>query len=396
MIRVLHLNDKIELLGGVETYINNCLNHSAQSFIKGFWVGIYKSGTYSIKDSEGELVLSDISFEELISTLKKYIYKKQIDIIHIHSISNPKLINVLSSILPLVRTMHEQRMICPGQGKFWRKSETICDKPFGLHCLYHTYTQGCCNRHPKKLLDAYNNVKFETTLGKDKYEAIFIMSEYMLSEAKKVGFKDQNLILNPGFTNVVSKKNLIDKSNSEKKSILFIGRLSKTKGVHCFIELGLDLLKERDDVSFEIVGDGHDREYFKSMIPKRNNDKFNFHGWKTKEEVQKILLNSYLMIFPSIYPEAFGIAGIEAMMAGKPVVGFDVGGVPTWLEDNVTGYLTPAKNTELMHRKVKHLLENKEEYKRLSKNARKKALEEFNAEKHMLKLAETYKKVLDS
>ena len=57
-----------------------------------------------------------------------------------------------------------------------------------------------------------------------------------------------------------------------------------------------------------------------------------------------ILHKSYVVLFPSIYPEAFGISGIEAMMRAKPVVAFNVGGVSTWLEHNKTGILVQSLN----------------------------------------------------
>jgi glycosyltransferase involved in cell wall biosynthesis len=290
--------------------------------------------------------------------------------------------------------MHEPRIACPGQGKFWRNSEKTCDQPFGLHCFYHAYKEGCCNRHPKRLLKAYNNVKFETTEGKQNYKAIIVMSEYIENEALKVGYKKEQLFLNPCFTEPVSDVDLVDQSNSEKKSIIFIGRLSRTKGVHYFIECGVRLLEKGYQVQLDIVGDGHDADYFKEKIPEKYINDFIFHGWQSRGNINRLLDQSYLMIFPSIYPEAFGISGIEAMMRGKPVVGFDVGGVSTWLKDKVSGHLVEVKNTDELIAKTESLLIDKDLYHTFSRNARKNALTKFSVDKHMNLLKETYHRIL--
>ena len=179
------------------------------------------------------------------------------------------------------------------------------------------------------------------------------------------------------------------------KTLLFIGRLSKTKGTHYFIELGLELLKKGYDIKFSIVGDGYDRAFFENMIPKSHKNKFAFHGWKNSDEIQVILNNSYLLVFPSIYPEAFGIVGIEALMRGLPVVGFDVGGVSTWLKDNENGFLVPVKNTVKLTERVELLLSDEELYKEMSFRARKIALEEFTPNKHIEKLLKLYNNILE-
>jgi len=102
----------------------------------------------------------------------------------------------------------------------------------------------------------------------------------------------------------------------------------------------------------------------------------------------------YLLIFPSIYPEAFGISGIEAMMKGKPVVGFDVGGVSTWLKNEESGFLVPVKDLDSFLKKTIFLLDDTETYTQINKKARVLALSEFSADKHMNKLVDIYKNTL--
>ena len=175
---------------------------------------------------------------------------------------------------------------------------------------------------------------------------------------------------------------------------MFVGRLSKTKGVHYFIDAGLILLNKNINITIDIVGDGQDIDYFKSIVPKSFKEKIIFHGWKSRTDIHKMMSNCYLLVFPSIYPEAFGISGIEAMMRGKPVVGFDVGGVNTWLKDGETGFLVTSKDEERLALKIQTLITDTKLYNKFANNSRRLALEKFQPKFHLKKLKNIYNKLL--
>ena len=397
MINILHINDKIENRGGVETNIKQICSLAPRYKMQMYWLGFYDEQIgFSIKiASKPEYEFYNENLSNCIEYIKAFCKNLDIDIIHVHSISNPKLLDALFEIKPLVRSMREPRMFCPGQGKFFRKSERICNITYGLHCFYHAYKEGCCNRHPKRLLKAYKNVKYETNIASNKYAAIFVMSNYMREEALKVGFKSHTLVLNPHLTPIINKEQLIDSSNDNTKSLVYVGRLSRTKGVHYAIKSVVALLEKGYKLKFDIVGSGHDEHYFKSLIPDLHKPQFIFHGWQDRQAIDMIIKKAYIVLFPSIYPEAFGISGIEAMMRGKPVVGFDVGGVSTWLKDKHTGFLVDQKNYLEMANKVAILIDDESLYTRLSNNSRDIAENEFSEKKHMNLLKSTYKKIIN-
>ena len=103
-----------------------------------------------------------------------------------------------------------------------------------------------------------------------------------------------------------------------------------------------------------------------------------------------------MVAFPSIYPEAFGIVGIEAMMRGKPVVAFDTGGVRDWLTHNQTGLLVPVKDIRLFAESLIRLLGNSLEREEMGKTARKEALRKFHPHDHLEKITEIYQSACQS
>jgi glycosyltransferase involved in cell wall biosynthesis len=394
-INVLHINDNIENKGGVETNIKQLCDLAPSFNMKMYWTAIFKNDIgYSIEIArKNKPIIFFKNLNKCIEYFKNFCDDYSVNIIHLHSISNPSLIDALFDLRPVVRSMRDPRMFCPGHGKFFRKSERICDIPYGLHCFYHSYKESCCNRHPKRLIKSYINVVYETKIASKKYAAIIVMSDYMIDEALKVGYNKKNLIYNPHLTPTVSKQFLIDSTNDKVKSLVYVGRLSITKGVHYAIKCVTTLLDQGYKVQFDIVGSGEDESYFKSLIPEKYSHHFIFHGWQHRNAVDLILLKAYVLLFPSIYPEAFGISGIEAMMRAKPVVGFNVGGVSTWLKDQQTGFLVNQKNYKEMAERVATLIDNNKLYKFLSSNSRKLALDKFSEKNHMTKLYELYWKI---
>jgi len=393
---VLHLNDKVEIKGGVEVYVAQLMQLLPAYNCSVYWLGIYQEDSkYTVREYGNSKVLQvDVDFSALVDFLNNYIIDQDIDLIHVHSLSNPALLRALFKLSPVVRSMHEPRMLCPGQGKFWRHSERVCTQAFGWHCFYHTYREGCCNRHPRRLWSAYQNTQFEISEGKANYRAIIVMSAYMHREAMQLGYQESQLVLNPYFTERVDAVEICNQAKASEKRLLFVGRLSRTKGVHYFIRAALDLLKDNHQLRVDIIGSGQDEDYFKSLVPVEMQAYFTFHGWKSRSEVSHLMSKAYLLAFPSIYPEAFGISGIEAMMRGKPVVGFDVGGVASWLRDGVTGFLVPSKDINTFKHKMALLIDDSLLYERMSAAAREVALAEFTPTNHLSLLERVYQNII--
>ncbi|MEI9915748.1 MAG: glycosyltransferase [Methylovirgula sp.] len=82
-----------------------------------------------------------------------------------------------------------------------------------------------------------------------------------------------------------------------------------------------------------IVGDGEELGRLKSLA--RSN--ITFLGWQSDEEIARLLRHCRALIFPGV--EDFGIAPLEAMASGRPVIGYGAGGVLETVVDGVTGKL---------------------------------------------------------
>jgi glycosyltransferase involved in cell wall biosynthesis len=218
------------------------------------------------------------------------------------------------------------------------------------------------------------------------------MSQYMKKEAVAAGIDPSRIYVNPYF---VEETEMVQSPNPGKKTILFLGRLHESKGVHYLLDAFAILLKGiHQPVELHILGSGKFESVLKLQCENLGiSDFVRFLGWQSREEIQKALATSDIVAVPSIYPEAFGIVGIEAMMAGKPVVGFDVGGIPDWLQHNQTGFLIPVKDSLGFAKGLERLLTDPDLYGEFSSTSRQTALQKFVPSIHLNKLIAVYQSI---
>jgi L-malate glycosyltransferase len=89
-------------------------------------------------------------------------------------------------------------------------------------------------------------------------------------------------------------------------------------------------------------------------------------------EIDKILCFSDLFLLPSI-TESFGLAALEAMASGVPVISSNTGGIPEVNIDGVSGYLSDVGDIESMSKNAIHILSNNEILKQFKLNAIKES-----------------------
>jgi glycosyltransferase involved in cell wall biosynthesis len=67
-----------------------------------------------------------------------------------------------------------------------------------------------------------------------------------------------------------------------------------------------------------------------------------FSDWLSPEQLAVAMRNADVLLFPSLWPEPFGLIGIEAGCVGLPTAAFDVGGVADWLQPGISGESAPG------------------------------------------------------
>lgn len=229
--------------------------------------------------------------------------------------------------------VHHLNMICFREPSYlWRLEgcKFVWGPIGGFTELYEPYLQ----LMPKKV--AYKN-KLKNIIRKTiirtsgRIKCAFDRADYLMAASnnsyyaiKEYYGKDVMIVNETGLEIVLDEECKRD-FNQSKLLIVWVGRFIATK----FLDLALKSLAKLDkgvDYEFHILGDGHNREYFKSIAKELGiNDHCVWHGMVSRDEVQEILAKSHLFFFTSLV-EGTSHAVLEAIANKLPILCFDTCG----------------------------------------------------------------------
>lgn len=175
--------------------------------------------------------------------------------------------------------------------------------------------------------------------------------------------------------------------------ILFVGGNMQRKGVPDIIDASPDIIKRFPNVQFLIVGGDKAIDKLREKCKKNGvASNFRFTGWCSQDKIVDYYKNGTLFVMPSL-TEALGVTFLEAMAAGIPVIGTNVGGIPEIIQDGVNGRLVPVNSPKSIANTIIELLSDETSRKIISKNALE-TVRNFSIENMMKCTMEIYKKVL--
>jgi glycosyltransferase involved in cell wall biosynthesis len=227
------------------------------------------------------------------------------------------------------------------------KSPTIvpCSRRFGWPCLVNYYPRRCGGWSPTTMIREFRRQSLRLPLL-SQYRVLVAFSDHMLDEYARHGIR-VTCVSPPMESRTASLADLADRPKDDAWQLLFVGRMDQLKG-------GLYLLDALPRVAgglarrlgVTLVGDGPARASWQSaaarLAAREARTHIEFTGWLDKEAVDARLAAADLLIVPSLWPEPFGLVGLEAARNRLPVAAFAVGGIPDWLRPGVNGYLAPG------------------------------------------------------
>lgn len=176
--------------------------------------------------------------------------------------------------------------------------------------------------------------------------------------------------------------------------ILFVGRLVEDKGVKYLLKAFSDVVRDIPDAKLVIIGEGSEEKKLKILKSKLGLDNVFFLGAIEHRFLPNIYAGCDVFVLPSI-KEPFGIVAIEAMAAGKVVIGSYVGGIKDTIVHGVTGYHVQPTNTQQISSYLIRLLTDDHLRKTLGYNARIRAAKKYDQENIIDKVELIYQKLLN-
>ena len=173
--------------------------------------------------------------------------------------------------------------------------------------------------------------------------------------------------------------------------VLFLGRVSREKGLETLIAAWPEILKVRPDAVLGVVGDGPFRQEFETRMASLGPAAFT--GMVVGDELPKLVAACAVLAFPST-TDTFGNAVLEALASGVPAVVTDQGGPCEIVRDGCSGLVVPGDDALALARAVVRLLTDSELHDSMARAARTRA-EEYSPDQAIAREWEFFRDMHD-
>jgi glycosyltransferase involved in cell wall biosynthesis len=312
------------------------------------------------------------------------------DIVYSQGLAGPQSVTVENALLdafPVVLYVHNYDRTCAsGRKCYGFPQPKTCTRQLGPMCLVLHYPRRCGGLNPVHMWNQYQrHTQLNARLS--DHQAILVASTHMHREIERHGINSDKLHLVPLPNTEVSPGPIPPGPKYMTGNILFVGRLTDIKGVHYLIQaIPKAASKLNRPLRLTVAGDGPEQSRLQNLAD-RLGVSVEFVGWVQTPQKADLMRHADLLAVPSLWPEPFGLVGIEAGCLGLPAVGYANGGIPDWLVSGETGELAPSDppTVDGLSDAIVRALASGEHHARLCLGAWKLA-QRFTLEKHLAQL----------
>lgn len=319
--------------------------------------------------------------DKLLSSLKP-------DLVHVHNFFpqiSPSIYDACSNVgVPVVQTLHNYRLICPGA--FLMRDGKICEQ-----CIngnpYQAALYGCYRNSQLGSLVVAHMVAQHRTLGtwNTKVNRFIALTEFAKSKFVQAGFPEYKICVKPNFVAGSQSTESSGHAGRDTRQALYVGRLSPEKGIATLAEAWGGLA---EDYVLKVAGSGELSNRFVGL------DKVELLGFQDSQAITGLMRRAGFLILPSEWYEGFPMVLLEAFANGLPVIASRIGSLAEVVQEGETGLLFEPGNSKELAQKARWLFEHPAEQVRMGLNAKRAYNEKYTAEINYTQLAAIYADVI--
>jgi glycosyltransferase involved in cell wall biosynthesis len=264
------------------------------------------------------------------------------EVVYLHGLYDPRVEAELVAAFPTVLYAHAYYGTCVSGTKCHaRRGFAPCTRPFGIGCLPRFLPLGCGGRNPLTVLGMYRHTSKRAALL-PRYRTVLVASRHMAEEYRRNDVPAGRLTVLPYFPTDVARDPAPPAARPRSDRVLFVGRVTDHKGLDHLIEavrIANSRLARR--LTLVVAGDGPQRVAAETQA-RAAGVPTEFLGWVGGDRRTAEMRAADVLAVPSLWPEPFGLVGIEAGCVGLPAVGYASGGIADWLIPGVSGESAPG------------------------------------------------------
>ncbi len=321
--------------------------------------------------------------------LRRLIQETRADIAHFHNtflmISPAAYYACQKAGVPVVQTLHNYRLICPGA--LLMRDGRVCEDCMGKALPWPGVVHGCWR---------------ESRMGTAVVVAMLILHRLLKSWQKQVnvyialtefarrkfiegGLPAEKIVVKPNFVAPDPGD-----GGHEGGYALFVGRLSPEKGVMTMLRAW----KRLKGFPLKIAGDGPLMEEAQDFVKREGLMDVEVLGRKPREEVLRLMQAARLLVFPSEWYEGFPMTIAESFACGLPVIASRLGAMAETVEDGRTGFHFEPGNAEALAARVAWAWSHPREMAEMGHEARREYEARYTAERNYEMLMAIYRRAM--
>ena len=232
----------------------------------------------------------------------KNVLGKKFDVVNFHNISligGPAILRLSQAPVTLY-TLHEHWLLCPTH-IFWKNKTKACDQKTCFTCCIRSGIPPQLWRYGSFIEESLNSV-----------DSLIAPSNFTANKHFSAGIKVPIKVMD--LFSGVSPVESVAYAPPERPTFLFVGRVTASKGI---IPL-LKLFANKTEYDLIVAGNGELLESLQNEYTHCSNIKF--LGAIAQLDLIELYQNATALIFPSLAPEVFGLAIVEAFACGTPAL----------------------------------------------------------------------------
>jgi glycosyltransferase involved in cell wall biosynthesis len=227
-----------------------------------------------------------------------------------------------------IARVHDHRVFCPTGDRVYPQFEATCTAAMGGACRGATIVRGCV--HGPRPSSFHRIAQREAVRDRlARADAVLVSSEHMRATCVANGIDAARIAITPpplpdaAYAPQPAKRPLA-------RTLLFASRLTPRKGLRSLLG-ALAQLAPADRPRLVVAGAGDAEERDAQAQAERDGVAVTWRGHLTAPELRAAIDDADAVAVPSLWPEPFGLVGIEAQARGRPAVAYRVGGIADWI-----------------------------------------------------------------
>jgi glycosyltransferase involved in cell wall biosynthesis len=311
--------------------------------------------------------------------VRRLIAEVRPDAVIISNVFDQGVVAAARSAPRMVTRVHDHRLFCPNGNRLYPQFSGVCSQSMGIACAVGAAVRGCVRGpRPESIarLRARQELK-EHVLASD---AFIVSSSFMARTCERNGVDPARIVVAAPPCEARSLAAPVAPRPPVSR-VLFVGRIVPEKGLVSLVRALAHLPAGRRPM-LEAAGEPTNDAHLAAKTAERLGVPFVLLGRRDGDDLEAAYDRASVVAVPSLWPEPFGLVGIEAHAHGRPVVAYDVGGVREWLGEG--GIAVPRGDERALARALAEVLEP-ERWSELSSTARLQA-QRFTAGAHIAQL----------